>query len=64
MHSPFEVLAFRVDLGFVVESTKLGHQVGGVLCCVDSQGLGDDQEGAGKLCNGQLLPGTLKKQQS
>ena len=59
-HSPFEVLALGVDLGFVVESAELGHQVGGVLRCVHRQRLGDDQQGAGELRNGQLLPGTLK----
>lgn len=60
--SPLEVLAFRIDLSFVVEGPKLGHQVSGVLCCVHSQRLGDDEERPSKLSDSQLLSGTLTKQ--
>lgn len=60
LNSPFEILAFGVHLGFVVEGSKFGHQVGGVLCCVHSQRLGDDEKSVRKLCNGQLLSGTLR----
>lgn len=59
--SPLEVLALRIDLSFVVEGPKLGHQVSGVLCCVHSQRLGDDEEGSSELGNSQLLSGTLTK---
>lgn len=58
---PLEILAFRVNLSFVVEGSELGHQVCGVLGCVHSQRLGNDEEGTSKLRNGQLLSGTLKK---
>lgn len=60
--SPLEILAFRINLSFIVEGPKLGHQIGGVLCCVHSQRLGDDQERSSKLGNSQLLSGTLRKQ--
>lgn len=59
--SPLEVLAFRIDLSFVVEGPKLGHQISGVLCCVHSQRLGDDKERSSKLGDSQLLSGTLMK---
>lgn len=59
--SPLEILAFRINLSFIVEGPKLGHQIGGVLCCVHSQRLGDDQERSSKLSNSQLLSGTLRK---
>lgn len=60
--SPLEMLAFRVNLSLIVESPKLGHQVSGVLRCVHSQCLGDDEERSSKLSNSQLLSGTLKRQ--
>lgn len=59
-NSPLEILAFRVNLGFIVESTELCHQISGVLCCVNSQCFGDDEKRPSKLSNGQLLSGTLK----
>lgn len=60
--SPLEILALGVDLSLVVEGTQLGHQIGGVLCCVHSQRLGDDEEGAGELGDGQLFPGALRRE--
>lgn len=58
--SPLEILAVRINLSLIVEGPELGHQIGGVLCCVHSQCLGDDEERASKLGNSQLFPGTLK----
>lgn len=57
--SPLEVLALGVNLSLVVEGAQLSHQIGGVLRRVHRQRLGDDEEGAGELCDGQLLPGAL-----
>lgn len=57
--SPLEVLALWVHLSLVVESAQLGHQIGGVLRRVHRQRLWDDEEGAGELGDGQLLPGAL-----
>lgn len=54
--SPLEILAFGVDLGFVVKRSEFGHQVGGVLRGVHRQRLRNDEQGTGKLCNRQLLP--------
>lgn len=57
--SPLEVLALGVHLSLVVEGAQLGHQIGGVLRRVHRQRLWDDEEGAGELGDGQLLPGAL-----
>lgn len=61
-NSPLEVLALGVDLSLVVEGAQLGHQVGGVLRRVHGQRLGDDEEGAGELGDGQLFPGALRRE--
>lgn len=42
--SPLEMLALGINLSLIVEGAKLGHQVSGVLGCIHSQRLGDDQE--------------------
>ena len=52
-------VAFLYALREGVADTKLGDEFGGVLGCVDSQGLGDDEEGLGEFANGELLPGAL-----
>lgn len=62
--SPLQVLALWVDLSLVVEGPELRHQVGGVLRRVHGQRLGDDEEGPGELCDGQLLPGPLETDES
>lgn len=58
---PLEALARLVGLGSVVVDTKGSNKVGRVLSSVDSQSLGDNQKGVGKLGNGQLLTRTLYK---
>lgn len=42
-----------------VADTELGDEFGGVLGCVDSQGLGDNKEGLSEFTNGELLPRAL-----
>lgn len=42
-----------------VADTELGDEFGGVLGCVDSQGLGDDKKGLSEFTNGELLPRAL-----
>ena len=37
---------------------ELGDEVGGVFCCVDGEGAGDDEEGLGEFANGELFPGS------
>ena len=52
-------IAFLYALREGVADTELGDEFGGVLGCVDSQGLGDDEEGLGKFADGELLAGSL-----
>ena len=52
-----ELGVLRLGLAAVVVRAQLGHQVGSVLGGVDGQGLGDHQQGLGKLSNGQLFSG-------
>ena len=37
---------------------ELGDEVGGVFCCVDREGTGDDEEGLCKFANSELFAGT------
>lgn len=52
-------IAFLYALREGVADTELGDEFGGVLGCVDSQGLGDDEEGLGEFADGELLAGAL-----
>lgn len=43
-NSPLEILALRVDLSLIMERPQFSHQVSGVLCCIHSQRLRDDEK--------------------
>ena len=51
-----QLLMLLLGLAGVVVGPQLGHQVRGVLGRVDCQGLGDHQQGLGKISNSKLLP--------
>ena len=48
-------IADRRLLGSVVVRTQFGHELRGILGCVDCEGLGNDQQRAGELSNSKLL---------
>ena len=50
-----QLLMLLLGLAGVVVGSQLGDQVGGVLRCVDRQGLWNDQQGLGKVSNGKLF---------
>lgn len=60
-HSPLEILAFGINLSLIVEGPQLSHQIRRILRRVDGQRLGDDEQRACKLGDGQLLSGALSK---
>lgn len=39
--------------------TELGDEFRGVLCGVDGEGFGDDEESLCEFANGELFPGAL-----
>lgn len=55
-----EVGVLGLGLAGVMIGAELGHQLGCILSCIDSQRLGDHQQGLGELGNGQLLSGMEK----
>jgi len=57
---PLKALTRLVSLGSVVVDTKGSNKVSRVLGSVNSQSLGDNQKGVGKLGNGQLFTRTLQ----
>jgi len=59
-HSPSEVGHFGFGLAGVVVGAQLGDEFGRVLRGVHGQGLGNHQQGAGELSDGQLLPRALR----
>lgn len=52
-------VAFLYTLREGMADTELGDEFGGVLGCVDSQGLGNDEEGLSEFTDGELLAGAL-----
>lgn len=57
---PFQVCVLGLRLRRMMVRTHLRHKIRSILCCIDGQRLGDDEERTSKLRNGQLLPGTLQ----
>lgn len=47
------------SLGEGVAGAEVGNELGGVLCCVDSERLGDGEESLREGSDGQLLTGAL-----
>lgn len=41
--------------------SELGDEVGGVLCGIDGEGLGDDEEGGSEFGDGELLTRALQE---
>lgn len=42
-----------------MDGAELGDEVGGIFCCVDGEGAGDDEEGLGEFADGELFAGAL-----
>ncbi len=53
---PFQVNVLRLGLRRMMVRAHLSYQIRSILCCIDGQRLGDDEERTSKLRNGQLLP--------